>query len=79
MTFLPNDYKNLRKYTNLTLELVDEGVFDAKDLLENALGWMSEDDVKKFLEVNALMEIVEAGYYDPDENEDEDEDDEDLS
>ena len=41
---------NARKYTNRLLELCDEGLVDSKDMLQNALCWMSEDMVKSLTE-----------------------------
>ena len=39
-----------RLYTCLILEKVDEGALDARQMLQDALGWMSEDDVKSLCE-----------------------------
>lgn len=41
---------NARRYTNRLLELCDEGLLDSKTLLQNALQWLSEDDVKGLVE-----------------------------
>jgi len=35
----------VRGYTNALLELVDEGMFDERSLIQDLLMWMSEDDV----------------------------------
>ena len=58
-----------RKYTNMLLEMIDDGLID-RDLVINAcLKYMSEDDVQDMMEAN---EFIEEQYED---DEDEDEDD----
>lgn len=54
----------VRKYTNRILELVDEGVLDARDMLAAALSYMSEAEVEDLYHCEGL---------DEDEDEDEDE------
>ena len=39
-----------RKYTNMILELVDEGVINRDMLIRDLLMWMSEDEVREFYE-----------------------------
>lgn len=39
-----------REYTNKILEAVDGGVFSPTMVMEAALNWMSEDDVKEICE-----------------------------
>lgn len=46
---------NPRKTTNKILEMVDEGLVDARDVLLMALKWMSEDDVKAMAKANELL------------------------
>jgi len=55
----------MRKYTNAVLDAVSEGMFDKDQLISDLLGWMSEDDVKEFVQRNDLMPWLE------DEEEDE--------
>ena len=55
----------MRKYTNAVLDAVSEGMFDKDALIADLLGWMSEDDVKEFVQRNDLMPWLE------DEEEDE--------
>ena len=60
-----------RKYTNMLLEMIDDGLID-RDLVINAcLKYMSEDDVQDMMEAN---EFIEEQYED-----DEDEDDDDYT
>jgi hypothetical protein len=44
-----------RKATNRLLELVDEGVLNARDVLAAALCYMSEYDVADMAHVNELL------------------------
>ena len=44
-----------RKVTNQLLELVDEGVLDAREVLAAALGYMSEADVADMAHSNDLV------------------------
>jgi hypothetical protein len=44
-----------REYTIRLLEMVDEGLVDKDYLLQDLLGWMSEDDVKEFVQVNEYI------------------------
>lgn len=54
-----------REKTNQLLELVDDGVLDARTVLVAALCWMSEYDVAEMARDNELLE---------DEEEDDDQD-----
>lgn len=44
-----------RKVTNQLLELVDDGVLDAREVLIAALKYMSEDDVADMAHSNDLI------------------------
>lgn len=56
-----------RKYTNMLLEMIDDGLID-RDLVINAcLKYMSEDDVQDMMEAN---EFIEEQYEDEDEDDD---------
>jgi hypothetical protein len=46
---------NPRATTNKILEMVDEDLVNARDVLLMALKWMSEDDVKEMAEANELF------------------------
>lgn len=39
-----------REYTIKLLEEMDDGLWDANQLVENLTKWMSEDEVKEFYE-----------------------------
>lgn len=60
-TFVPT-----RKYTNLVLELMDEGVLSPQQVAEAALCWLSERDVKELAERYEWVQDEE----DPDEGRD---------
>lgn len=47
---------NPRATTNKILEMVDEGLVNARDVLLMALKWMSEDDVEAMAKANELLE-----------------------
>lgn len=50
--------RKTRECTIRLLELVDEGALDKDSLIQDLLGWMSEDDVREFCERN-LSELFE--------------------
>ena len=56
-----------REYTIRLLELVDEGVIDRDSLIQDLLGWMSEDEVRQFaLQSEYVVEEEEEDEeYDP--------------
>ena len=49
-------------YRDYLIELVDDGLLDAREALIMAANWMSQDDVRDMLEANEVI---------PDEDEDE--------
>lgn len=48
-----------RTYTTALLDAVDEGLFNKDSLIADLLGWMSEDEVKEFVQRNDLMPWLE--------------------
>jgi hypothetical protein len=60
----------MRQYTNRLIELVEEGILDAEDVMKACLSYMSESEVQDLCE--------SEGYIEEDEDEDEDEEDEDI-
>ena len=52
--------KEARHYTIQLMELIDEGVISADDVVRMALSWMSEDDVEAMMRTNDLIEFVET-------------------
>lgn len=49
----------MRKYTNKLLEMVDNQELHAYTVLQMALAYMSETDVKDMMEMNELVEYDE--------------------
>jgi len=45
-------------YRDYALELVDEGLVDARDLLVMAVKYMSQDDVRDMITVNELEAVT---------------------
>jgi hypothetical protein len=47
-----------RKFTNRLLEMMDEGVIDAEDIVLACVKYMSEDEVKDMCEHNCFDEFM---------------------
>ena len=45
----------MRKYTTSLLEMIDDGVMDAKAVAEMCLAYMSEDEVEDMMRSNDLL------------------------
>ena len=66
----------MRKYTTSLLEMMDDGVMDAKAVAEMCLAYMSEDEVEDMMRSNDLLadedddgqpdEAQEWADFDPD-------------
>jgi len=54
----------MRKYTNMLLDMVDEGVIDRDLVITACLKYMSEDDVQDMMEAN---EFIEEQFEDEDD------------
>jgi len=53
------DYADdVRKYSNMLVDLIDRELVDPK-ILQDLIYWYSEDDIKRFMEVNDLIDIEE--------------------
>lgn len=68
MMWTAKDALDSREYTNKLVDLIEMGVINTDFLVRELLGWMSEDDVKRFMRANDLMVAVE-----PDEDDEDDE------
>ena len=51
-----------RFYTNYLLDLVDEGVLDAYDVVNAIIRYMSEDDLKRYMEIYELTDLIDSMY-----------------
>jgi len=47
----------VRQFTNIAYDLIDEGILNKDLLIQCCLKYMSEDDVKDMLECNEIIEI----------------------
>jgi hypothetical protein len=54
----------MRKYTNMLLDMIDEGVIDRDLVITACLKYMSEDDVQDMMEAN---EFIEEQFEDEDD------------
>jgi hypothetical protein len=61
------DHRKVRPATNKLIDMMDEGLIDARAVADMALSWLSEDDVHQMMLANDLVD---------DEEDDEPEDDE---
>jgi hypothetical protein len=59
------DHRKVRPATNRLIDMMDEGLIDARAVADMALSWLSESDVAEMMKANDLVE------YDEDEDEDE--------
>ncbi len=53
------DHSEIRQATLALLEMVDEGMLDARDALAAALGYMTDDEVEDMAVANAFMEYAD--------------------
>tara|TARA_R110002074_G_scaffold388103_1_gene570560 strand:+ start:339 stop:506 length:168 start_codon:yes stop_codon:yes gene_type:complete len=54
----------MKNYRDIALELVDNGMVSAEDMLTMTLKYMSNDDVEDMLDTNELSErFFEDGEY----------------
>jgi hypothetical protein len=60
--------RRTREYTIRLLELVDEGAIDRDSLIQDLLGWMSEDEVRRF--------ALQSEYLNDEDEEEDDEEEE---
>ena len=51
-TWTERDQRRSRAYTTRLLEMAEEGLIDWETLARDALGWMSEAEVKEFAQRN---------------------------
>ena len=58
----------MRKYTNMLLDMIDEGVIDRDLVITACLKYMSEDDVQDMMEAN---EFIDEQFEDDDGQPDE--------
>ena len=54
----------MRKYTNMLLEMIDDGLIDRDLVITACLKYMSEDDVQDMMEAN---EFIDEQFEDEDD------------
>jgi hypothetical protein len=65
-----NSYAKIRPETTRLIEMMDEGMIDARAVADMALSWLSESDVKGMMQAN---DIPTTDQEDEDEEADEEE------
>ncbi len=66
-----NSYAKIRPETTRLIEMMDEGMIDARAVADMALSWLSESDVKGMMQANDIATTDQA--EDEDEEADEEE------
>jgi len=66
-----NSYAKIRPETTRLIEMMDEGMIDARAVADMALSWLSESDVKGMMQANDIPTTDQA--VDEDEEADEEE------
>lgn len=61
-----SDYERARPYTMKLWDMVNDGILDSMSVMEMALNWLSESDVKQMMEANDLIEDEEEEVCCPD-------------
>jgi hypothetical protein len=59
------NHRKTRPETCKLIDMMDEGVIDARAVADMALSWLSEDDVKRMMQAN---DIPTTGQDEDDEN-----------
>ena len=53
------DARMSRRYTTELLEMVEQGMVDKDSLIQDLLGWMSEDEVEQFARRNDYIQSLD--------------------
>ena len=61
------DARMSRRYTTELLEMVEQGMVDKDSLIQDLLGWMSEDEVEQFARRNDYIQSLDEDEEDEDE------------
>ena len=48
------DHRKVRPETNRLIDMMDEGLIDARAVADMALSWLSESDVKAMMQANDI-------------------------
>ncbi len=55
-----NSYAKIRPETTRLIEMMDEGMIDARAVADMALSWLSESDVKGMMQANDIATTDQA-------------------
>ena len=58
---------NVREYSDMLFDMIEEGLVDAEYIAKDLIYWCSEDDIKKYMEVNDLVDYEDEDEEDLDE------------
>ena len=58
------DARMSRRYTTELLEMVEQGMIDKDSLIQDLLGWMSEDEVEQFARRNDYIQSLDEDEED---------------
>lgn len=64
MRWTQADQRRSREYTNKVIDLAEQGCIDWETLARNALGWMSDAEVKEFAESNDYLDAEDNNERD---------------
>jgi hypothetical protein len=62
-----NSYAKIRPETTRLLEMMDEGLIDARAVADMALSWLSESSVKEMMQANDIPTTDQAEDEDAEE------------
>jgi hypothetical protein len=66
-----NSYAKIRPETTRLIEMMDEGMIDARAVADMALSWLSESDVKGMMQANDIPTTDQADEDDEEADEEE--------
>jgi len=62
-----NSYTKIRPETTRLIEMMDDGMIDARAVADMALSWLSESDVKGMMQANDIATTDQADEDEEDE------------
>ena len=57
----------VREYSDMLFDMIEDGSVDAKQIAEDLIYWCSEDDIKRYMQVNDLIWEEAEDDEDPEE------------
>lgn len=46
---------NVREYSDMLFDMIEDGTVDPEIIAKDLIYWCSEDEIKKYMEVNGLL------------------------